>query len=369
MTYTLTEGTTTILTAAPASDKKKGPGTRTSSPFYNPSMEQSRDLSVLVNQWLITTLNKPLTICDGLAASGARGIRLAHELTGDIHVTINDAKPASYQLIQDNIQTNHLTNTTATNQDLNVLLSQRRFHSIDIDPFGSPITFLDSTMRSIQPRGLIAITATDTAPLCGVFPQVCRRRYDATPLHGPCMHETGLRILLGVLAREAAKYDKGIQPILTYTTDHYFRAYAIVHYGKHRANDSINHHTTIPSDQIPLAPISTEMIGPLWMGPLHHKRTIQEIRSLLSTKTLNTRPSLWKLLNTLEDEADAPAFYYTMEDIASRLKHSMPPIHTIIHSLQKDNYFASRTHFTPTGIKTNTPWETIHHLIETVPEH
>ena len=71
----------------------------------------------------------------------------------------------------------------ATNKNLNVLLSENRFDYIDIDPFGSPVGFVDSAMRSIKNGGVVACTATDTAALCGVYPRVCQRRYGAIPFH------------------------------------------------------------------------------------------------------------------------------------------------------------------------------------------
>ena len=129
-----------------------------------------------------------------------------------------------------------LKNIVALNCDLNSLLSESRFDYIDIDPFGSPIKFIDSAMRSISHNGLIACTATDTATLCGVYPKVCLRRYGAQPFHSNIMKEIGLRILLGVICREAGKYEKGIQPILSYTTDHYFRVYVRVENGISYAN-------------------------------------------------------------------------------------------------------------------------------------
>jgi len=366
--FPITEGHTDIIVTAPKTPKR-GPATRTTEPFYNPSMEQSRDLSILANQWLLNTRQKPTRICDGLAASGIRGLRLAKELTGDVHVTINDTKQTAVDLIQENIQRNTLQNATASHADLNTLLSQERFHSIDIDPFGSPIPFLDSAMRSITPHGLLACTATDTAPLCGVFPDVCRRRYAAWPYHGPCMHETGLRILLGVLAREAAKYDKGIQPLLCYTTDHYFRAYVQIQPGKRTANESMKNLVTIPATVIPLANQSDHLVGPLWMGPSQNKKMIQEVRMLLSTKTLGSRPGLWRLISALEDEAEAPPFFYTVEGIASLLKQSMPPLDHVIETLRREGYVASRTHFTPTGFKTNAPWDAVQRSLGAVPEH
>ncbi len=360
--FSITEGQTQVLVTAPKTTKR-GPATRTKEPFYNPSMELSRDLSVLVNQWFLTSRQKPTRICDGLAASGIRGLRLAKELDGDTQVTINDSKESAFDLIQENIQRNSLKNAIASNADLNILLARERFHSIDIDPFGSPISFVDSAMRSISPGGLLACTATDTAPLCGVFPEVCHRRYAAWPLHGHCMHEVGLRILIGVLAREAGKYDKGILPLLCYTTDHYFRVYVKVDNGKHAANASMGHLLTIPASDIPLAISSQHPVGPLWMGPLLQAKVVQEVRSLVFSKPLGSKHQLWKLLSLLEDETEAPPFFYTVEDITSRLKRSMPPLNHFLEVLRLEGFFASRTHFTPTGFKTDAPWESIQDIL------
>ena len=185
------EGTTELFVYKKKTSAK-GPSTQRQTPFYNPSMELNRDVSILVNQWFLNTSTKHVHILDGLAASGIRGIRLAHELNGDFEVTINDWNDQSFSLIQQNIQKNSLQNISVFQRDLNGLLSERRYNSIDIDPFGSPVYFIDAAVRSVYNKGIIACTATDTAALCGVFPQVCYRRYGAWPLHGPSMHEIGL---------------------------------------------------------------------------------------------------------------------------------------------------------------------------------
>jgi len=79
---------------------EKGPGSKHSLPFYNPSMELNRDLSVLLVQWLANTYGKKLEILDGLAASGIRGVRFAKEISGDFFVTINDWNEEAYKLIK-----------------------------------------------------------------------------------------------------------------------------------------------------------------------------------------------------------------------------------------------------------------------------
>jgi len=351
---TLVKEGTTELFVYTTKNTTKGPGIQVDLPFYNPAMELNRDVSILVNQWLSNTQQKHLHLLDGLAASGIRGVRLAHELKGDIVVTINDWNGPSIQLIQQNVQRNQLQNVSIFQRDLRSLLFEHRYHSIDIDPFGSPVYFFDTAVRSVYNKGLISCTATDTAALCGVFPQVCFRRYAAWPLHGPSMHEIGLRVLLGCLCREAAKYDRGIEPILCYATDHYHRIYVLVRNGKSAANASMAHYRSIPSKDVPLTKGET-MVGPLWLGPLQKKTVVQEIRTLLSIIQVNTKPQLWRLFSLLEDEAEAPPFFYTINDLSSLLKVSPPPMEQVITRLRGNGYLVTRTHCTPTGFKTNAP--------------
>jgi tRNA (guanine26-N2/guanine27-N2)-dimethyltransferase len=342
------EGTTKILVFK----KKisiKGPGAKEGVPFYNPSMEFNRDISILVCQWFLNNSKKTVKILDGLAASGIRGLRIENEVTGDFEVKINDWDSEAYELIKKNIKGR---NIEAANQNLNTLLSEEKFDYIDIDPFGSPVYFIDSAIRSIRNNGIIAATATDTAALCGVYPKVCYRRYAAIPFHSNVMKEVGLRILIGYICREATRYDKGIEPILCYSTDHYFRVYVKIINGVNRANDSMNQFKTIFSEE-PKSQKENIEIGPLWMGKLHNKESIKEQRTILSEKTLGTKNQLWKLFDIYEEEANAPAFFYSTEDLASHFRKSAPKMEDIFDKLGKKGFEAYRTHFSPTGFKTN----------------
>ena len=330
---------------------KKGPGSKDKLPFYNPAMELNRDISIIVVQWLVNKSKQKIHILDGLAASGIRGIRFLNEITGDFDVTINDWDKKSYNLIEKNIKNLKVKNAVATNKDLNSLLSENKFHYIDIDPYGSPVYFIDSAMKSIRSDGILACTATDTATLCGVYPKVCLRRYDSQPFHSNVMKEIGLRILLGFICKSAARHDKGIKTLVSYSTDHYFRVYTQVINGVNRANDSIKNVSTIKSNGIEGS--KNIDIGPLWMGKLEDKKVIKELRTILFEKQLNTKNHVWKLLDVLEEESDSPVFFYTTDNLASSLKISAPSMRTVFETLNKNGYNVYRTHFSSTGFKTN----------------
>jgi tRNA (guanine26-N2/guanine27-N2)-dimethyltransferase len=358
-TEIIKEGTTKVFVFKKKASEK-GPATKDKDPFYNPSMEQNRDLSIVVNQWLINNCEKQLHLLDGLAASGIRGIRLANELVGNFDVTINDYNEEAFLLIKKNISHNKLKNATACNKNLNVLLSENKYDYIDIDPFGSPVYFIDSAIRSIYNNGIIACTATDTASLCGVYPNVCLRRYGARPFHSFIMHEIGLRILLGFICREAAKYDKGIEPILSYSTDHFFRVYVKIRRGKHFANKSMERCSLINPQKImfPLCK-NKEPVGPLWMHKLHNKSALEEIRTILFTKELKTKNKIWKMLSLFEEEADAPPFFYTTDNVASYLKTSPPKIEIIFEKLKEKGFIVTKSQFSPTSFKTNATFDEI----------
>ena len=332
---------------------KKGPGSKNKVPFYNPTMELNRDLSILVTQWLVNNNEKTIHILDGLAASGIRGIRLANELEGDFDVTINDWSGDAYDLIKKNLERCGLKNVVASYRNLNTLLSEKRFHYIDVDPFGSPVYFIDSAIRGIYNNGIIACTATDTATLCGVYPKVCLRRYGVRPLHSPVMHEIGLRIIIGFICREAAKYDKGIEPLVCYSTDHYFRTYIKVKNGIDYANESVDNLKSINSKELFFPSKQTNKIGPLWLGKIQNKNVIEEIRTILSGKKLNTKNILWAFLDVLEEESNASPFFYTTDGLASLLKISPPKMEHIFEKLKERGYEVARTHFSNTGFKTN----------------
>ncbi len=354
----VSEGTTDILVYKKKTTSR-GPGEKTPLPFYNPSMELNRDVSILLVQWFLDIRSKPLHLLDGLAASGIRGIRFANELNGDYTLTINDWNEQAHHLIDNNIKQLAKKSIISEQKNLNILLSKHRYDYIDVDPFGSPIGFLDSAMRGIKHDGIVAVTATDTATLCGKYPKACKRRYNAVPFHGCCQHETGLRIFLGVLSREAAKYDKGIIPLLSYYQDHYFRIYIQIKNNKTAADNAQKKLQIISVSQIDATCSQQKHIGPLWIGPLHHRSSVAQIREYLFTKKLGSKPQLIKLFDLWIGEATLPPFYYTTDDLASYTKSSPIKVDKLIQLLHQNGYAAAHTHFSPTGVKTTASFEEI----------
>ena len=129
-------------------------------------------------------------------------------------------------------------------KDANCVLScnaspKKRFDIIDIDPFGTPVPYLDSAFRALRNNGLLAATATDLAPLCGVHAKACIRKYGGKPMRTEYCHELAVRLLAGCMASLAAKHDIGIRILFSHSSDHYIRVYAQIAYGAKKGDESL----------------------------------------------------------------------------------------------------------------------------------
>jgi len=57
------------------------------------------------------------------------------------------------------------------------------FHVVDLDPYGSASPFLDGAVQCVQDGGLLCVTCTDMAVLCGNATETCHAKYGSTSLH------------------------------------------------------------------------------------------------------------------------------------------------------------------------------------------
>ena len=66
------------------------------------------------------------------------------------------------------------------------------------------------------------------------------------------------------------------------------------------------------------------------------------------------------------EEAEMPATYFTLDEIASRMKSSPPKLENVISKLQENNFVASVTAFSPTGFRTNATINEIIKIFESI---
>ena len=85
---------------------------------------------------------------------------------------------------------------------------------------------------------------------------------------------------------------------------------------------------------------------------------------LLNVKKLNTHNKIEKLLKICAAEADTNPSSYDVHVISKNLKISAPKIDKTMEKLEKKGYYAFRTHFSPTAIKTDAPLQEIKKVIK-----
>ncbi len=348
----IVEGGTRLL--VPPDFSKVGPGTRRGGPFFNQQMAFNRDVSVLVFNTLSIDGG---TVLDGMAGTGARGVRLANEVSGDFQVTINDLNRDSYEYIVQNIELNRLGNCRPSNDDIRCLTARKFYDYVDLDPFGSPAPYTLPAIQGCRRSGVLAVTATDTALLAGAHANKCERRYGATPGRCAFCHEIGLRILVGFIAREAAKVDRGIEPLLCYFADHYFRAYVRVEKGANRADRSLDQLGFIYYDPGSGSrkfgkQRSEGAFGPLWGSSLKDQELLEDMEV---NRSLSEGVRCERYLSEWRGELSVP-FHYETDEIASLMKGSPPKLDQILSRLREHGK-ASKSHYSSTSFKTDIEFE------------
>ena len=285
----------------------RGPAKNTGQGFLNPAMAPARTRSVLLladaleNDWLVTG-EKPIRVLDALCATGVRVRRWRNEIPANLQqrlrISANDldefalnwtrmshiAHPPEVIVDQefeddryDRIPSGEIINGIHIQQlDARVAMMESAFQWVDLDPFGSPVSFLDSALQCLSRSGVLEVTATDTAALTGSSPSSMARRYGAKGLVDIYAHDDAVRILLGLIATSAARLDKKIKPILALFDGHHVRVSVQLKTSKEgaseitqnmgwrvRGEDEPYRFVTHPNeDQLDNAS------GPMWIGPL-----------------------------------------------------------------------------------------------------
>ncbi|CAK9011751.1 2)G26)dimethyltransferase 2) [Durusdinium trenchii] len=290
-----------------------------------------------------------LRVMEALSASGLRSCRYWKEVVEGVgldYIQVNDVEKDAVDSIKRNKAYNGITSErfNPTEADAIVELYKHRgpaeapkpaprakslcvkqeakfrvdkdvFDVVDLDPYGSPSVFLDSAIQAVREGGLLCVTATDLAALCGKNPDMCFTRYGAMPFAGSgfCVHEMALRILLGSMEQTANKYNRYLVPLLSVQMDFYARVFVRVHYSKNEPkrtpcklahvyksrelqsyflqplaklkdnSKAENHVIKLASLEVPRACPHTgaPMLigGPIWTDPIQNMAFVESLRS------------------------------------------------------------------------------------------
>ena len=412
-----------------------GPGNKNDSPvFHNVAMANNRTRSVLLlglairNKWLLE--DGKLRVLDGLAASSLRSRRWLNELPEDlaeqleiVSVDRND-ESVSWALANHKKHPPKNSNNeqlSIQNGDLRQVVYSGGWQWIDIDPYGSPVPFLDSAMQNLARKAILQVSATDTAALCGTYPQVTRRRYAAYAVNDTVTHDTAMRILLGNIALCAARHERSIEPLMSVFDGHHTRVSVLVTPGKKNASnvyenlgwrvnepDKKTINTSIkaglhsfgcakiqqprvllPYNSPPESLANGKVSGPLWTGPLARKDVLEQLTEeyaleicgiskekdehIISLAGWNeediekSNRGVIRSIARLHDSKDAVGTngLVTMDELPQWIKIGGPPSpKKLVLKLKERGFKASISVISTPAIQTNAPWDVLIEIVK-----
>lgn len=286
-------------------------------------------------------------ILDALSATGLRALRYAKEIPFVTSVTANDLSSSATASIKLNIQHNDLlakvypitgdalTHMYRVSSDKHPPSSNGyhgKYHVIDLDPYGSAVSFLDAAVQALQDGGLLCVTCTDAGVFASAgYLEKTFSQYGGLPFKGPQSHEAALRLALYTIATTAARYGIAIEPLLSLSIDFYIRIFVRVHKSaaevkflagktmlvyncdegcgawetqymvQNRPRKNVKDETIhkFSLSQAPTAEpfclhcgVKTHLSGPMWGGPLHNPYFIQQILDDLPNLSKETYPTI-----------------------------------------------------------------------------
>ncbi len=333
--------------------------------FYNPHMRGNRDLSLLV---LLALPEESLTVCDPMGASGIRLMRFLLETNKVKKAIYNDISPSAVEFFTRLLKAHGVEQERVEiyKKDASILLRKlRNCHYVDIDPFGSPVPFLESGILPVARYGVLAVTSTDTSVLSGTYPETCLRRYHSKPLlSAEFYHEVGLRILIKKVIEEGAKLDFALKPIFSYSYRHYMRVFFLKDIGPKRVNRLMEkigfllyckeclYREGVALEELrhtcPYCGNELLVAGPLWLGELWDQRWVESMWELRGMVDIWEKTC--KLLRYIRQETKLQTLgFYTVPSLCRAFRIGQPP--PIEKFLEIFN--GIRTHFNPQGFRTS----------------
>jgi tRNA (guanine26-N2/guanine27-N2)-dimethyltransferase len=334
--------------------------------FFNPKAGLSRDFSIIAYSSFWKNFQHQKIFLDGLSGIGARSLRVANEIDGVDGVIANDVNPKALELAKESSLINSLKNFEISENETCRFFSlhSRKNHRgsiVDIDPFGSPSKYIDCGLRATMHGGLLSATATDLQVLHGLFNNAAKRRYYGVPIKTKFSDEIAIRLIIGCICFISSRLDITIQPKFVNNHMHYYRVYLkILNKPDHEdvmgfiiycKQCGMRKSVKSKVNECEFCKGKIETAGPLWIGKIFDNDFVATMKDQLETLSVNKKCDVF--LEKCYEESDLQPTYYTLDEIASRMKSAPLKLDNAIQKLKDAGFNASRTSFNPTGFRTN----------------
>ncbi|XP_028390956.1 tRNA (guanine(26)-N(2))-dimethyltransferase-like [Dendronephthya gigantea] len=266
---------------------------------------------------------------------------------------------------------------------------QCRFDVIDLDPYGSPAEFLDGAVQSISDGGMLAVTCTDMAVLCGNHSEACYAKYGSMSLKGKFCHEMALRILLSCIDSHANHYKRYIVPLVSVSADFYIRVFLQVFTSaaevkRSASKKSLVYHclgcgscffqpvgkrieqgnskkyppgTGLRRQTCPECGRKFHLGGPIWSEPIHNLDFVNKVLNKVkkSHENYKTSERIIGMLTLISEELPHSPLYHTLDQLSSVVHCTTPSMIQLRSAIMRCGYEVSGSHAAKSAVKTNAP--------------
>ena len=324
--------------------------------FFNPKAKLNRDFSIIAYAAFLRKFDGPRIFLESMSGVGARGLRVANELDVE-KIVINDLNPTALKMAEYSANLNRIKNIEVTEKEVcrffsNYSKKGERGSIVDIDPFGSPAAFFDCGIRATMHGGILSTAATDLQVLNGLFQSACKRKYGGIPVRTEYGNEIAIRLILGCLRAIAARLGVTVIPMFVESEMHYYRTYVKVlnrpdqqenlGYVLHCQNCGHRKISLEQKHECELCKSKIKIAGPLWIGKIFDKQFIQNM--IQESSNLKIDKTCQKTLDKCLAESEMPGIYFTVDEIASKMKSSPPKLEKAVSSLQENNFWLVLQH-------------------------
>jgi tRNA (guanine26-N2/guanine27-N2)-dimethyltransferase len=337
--------------------------------FFNPRGSNVRDISSLAYA-AYSSGRSGRVYCDPMAGVGARALRTIVEAPGVTRAMINDLNPTAINAARVAASLNGVLNridfsvSGATAFLERVASQQERPDIMDIDPFGSPTNLVEPALRALKENSLISITATDTAPLSGLYRAVAFRKYFGFSNRTDYSRELALRLLCSMAIRRAMSLDGFLEPVFVHSDQHYMRCYFIYRKGAEEGNMSLRRFgyvshcpscgqresSDIPKTSCRVCGKSMKYSGLTWLGRLFNPDFVAYMLSQIRERR---QEKYRKLLQTAAEELSEPPYYFRLPDLADSLGIMSASPSLVVKELKGAGWRASLTSIDSQGVRTD----------------
>ena len=348
-----------------------------------------------------------IILFEGLAASGLRSIRYALEVKGIEEIVASDISSDAFQLMSKNVENNQVSQIIKPVQmDASLVMYQRRhpihsrFDVIDLDPYGSPAEFLDGAVQCVSDGGMLAVTCTDMAVLCGNHSEACYAKYGSMSLKGKFCHEMALRIILSCIDSHANHYKRYIVPLVSISADFYIRVFVQVFTSAAEVKRSASKRSLVyhcvgcgsfffqpvgkrieegkskkypPGTGPPVGETCPQcgrrfhLGGPIWSEPIHNQEFAQKVLNKVKKNPAEYKTSerMIGMLTLISEELGNSPLYYTLDHLSSIVHCTTPSMIQLRSAIMRCGYDVSGSHAAKLAIKTNAPNNVVWDIMRT----